>query len=1546
MKREVALKTLLDEGLSDPALQYFFREWNILATMVHPNVVNIYDIGEFEQDGTKKPFFVMPLLPGVTLDRLIKEGSPKLSVDGVLHIVDQACRGLQAAHEQGLVHRDVKPSNVFVMEDNSVKIIDFGIARGASAQSKTSVKGTIFYIAPEQLELKPPTALSDLFSLAVTTYEALTRRRPFQGINEPEVMEAIRNSNPPPVSEVNPEVSFAISQVVHKAMAKDPRHRFPDMRTFADALQKASRNEPLEFFDRGRIKARLDRAEKSFQQGEYGFASELLSELEGEGHLDQAISLLRGQLEQAMRQVRARQLIDNARRFFEASEYTLALRKIQEALDLDANDGHALALKTQVEKERREKKIEEWIGLARQHLANQAFGQAREALDNVVRIKPNDTVALSLLAEVAHREREVARVRGEKSKLYQSAVQAWEKGEVTTALSKLEVLVSMDRDLPEPDLGRSGTYQNFYNQVRSEHSSLKNDYDEARRLLSEESFEAALEMCGRYLSKYPAHALFQALKFDIEDRQRQALSSVIAATDRRVEEEPDLDRRVAILEEVLKLHPGEQHFERAIRLVRDKRDLVNSIVAKARYFEERGQFVEAVDQWQILQSIHDRQPGLAFDIQRLIKRRDQQGRDNAKARWVEQTEKYLDAGDYERAGKTVQSAIVEFPGEPELLELGKLVGKFAERSRNAMELLTKAREFDEAGAREESLAALREAYQLDPRNTVIHTVLVNSLLEKARAIVDSDRETADAVLREILGLEPRQAAALSMATGIADRKREDFIAICLAQARRMQGEENLEGALAEVARGLNSYPNELRLQKLQAALGRAQAQLQTEVHTPVQTEVHTVAGTQALPEAVLDPVSPPEIPEPQPVPEQPKPSVPPTRGWLSRLERIPAKILYGALALAMAILAAVVVITAIRERRPQTAAAPVPLAPQKYKVRLHASAAGARIAVNGQPCGDSACELELEPGSYQAEASLSGYQSAKTTFSVTAGQGAPEEVNFAMLPAGTQVSISTDLPDGKVLVDGAPSAQPQGGALELSDLSEGPHTVSVEGGTSRATFSVEIKHGSLPVLSGPVQTQNLRGFFLAKSGSQAHLYASALGFAASVDGKPAGTLGADGLDLKDLAPGHHEVSLDGPSGQHGKIAFDTDGGSGFVASLTADANLGILWVTSDQDDATVYLDGQKWKRSIVRGRALMYLTPKHYTVRLEKEGFVPSAEQQADLKKGEQSRLEFKLAPAKAALRVHHAAQGSELFVDGTRAGAAGADGEFSDAAIEPGKHAVAIRHEGYEPIQMEQSFLAGKTVDLNVTPKPLMGNLRISVEPASVEAKIKLRREGETQDRDVSEKSLTLPEGRYIVTGSAPGFPDSSATVQVLAARPAIVNVIMKPSEGQSAKASGNQAFALADWEKAGGWTHGSGGALTRQGGDFVLAPRTFTHGTLLFTVFCEKGKRIEWVMNFRDEKNYSLFQLDGKNFHHIEVMGGNRSEVAKSAAPFDRKNHVTIEVAITPGTVTHKMLHGQTWDMIDVWQRPTSSKPGSFGFNIPKHDVIDLSEFRYRPE
>lgn len=1590
MNREVALKTILD--IENPeVLALFYKEWSTLATMVHPNVINIYDIGEFEQDGAKKPFFVMPLLPGVTLDQLIKEGSPRLSVAGVVAIVEQAARGLHAAHEQGLVHRDVKPSNIFVMDDGSVKIIDFGIARVASAHSKTTLKGTLYYMAPEQLNMKPPTPLSDLFALGVVTYEALTRKRPFQGSNEGEIIEAIQRLSPPPISEVNHEVPYAISQVVHKAMAKQPWHRFFNIREYGESLTKALRNERLEYFDETKIKPRLERAAQSYEKGDYEFASEVLSELEAEGHLDQNIALLRGRVDQAVRQIRIKQMLDNARRFFEAAEYPLALRKVQEALELDPQDTTALSLKAAIEKERRERKISEWITLARQHLENQAFRQAREALDNVLQIKPNDTDALQLAAEVGRREQEVARVRDEKAKLYQAAMQAWEKGEMSSALSKLEVLIALDRGMPETDTIRSNTYQSFYNTVHSEHDALRNAYDEARRNLATDNFEGALGICKQYLAKYPNHALFQALKFDVEERQRQSLSAVIAETDRRVESEPDLDRRLAILEEVLKIYPGETHFVRAMQLVRDKRDLVQSIVSKARFFEEHNQYTESLDQWQILKSIHEKQPGLAFEIERLIKRRDQQARQDAKARWVAQTDKYIEGGDYDRAMKTIQSALTEFPGEAELLELDKLVRKNQERGKEAIDLLDRARVQAEKGPSGAVLDLLRQAHELDPKNTVVRTVLVNTFLEQARHSIDSNPDAADAAVREILHVDPDHVPARSLASQIADRKREDFVTWCMAQARRLQTDGDMEGALAAVAQGLATCPNDKRLQQLKATLERARdAQRQSRsprpaapLGTPSATPLETTqlapvsepirSALQAVPEnevslptnpasdvahadlSFLSGIEAPSlslsellVPPSEIVaaPETPVPAAP-----KSPPARPTGKYLYAGLATAAAVLLLVGVGIRLRGSRkppePERGAARAAATAAKIRVNLQAAPAGAEISVNGAVCGSSDCTLELAPGEYRAEARLADYQNASVAFTVKGGEASPPAISLTLLPVPPLVTISTDLAEGSVLLDRVPFKRVQGGDIEIPKLAAGAHNIFVQSGAFQASITLNVADGAMPTITGPIQTQGMFGFVLAHADANAKIYGSMASATATLDGMPAGTVGPGGLELKDLTPGAHAVLLEGP-GAHAQINFDGGPTPALVASLVTNRNLGALTILTTEDGVNIFLNGAKYSQPTRKGRALLFLPPKSYSIRVQKEGFASPPDQTVNLQNGAATQVQFKLLPAKATLAVHRGLAGSEVFLDGNRIGVVRPDGNFSMEGVDPGKHSVSIQHDRYKPLQSDQLFASGKSIDLDGSLQSLFGTLRIEMSPPVSDIRLRVRRQGENQDREVKETTLSLPEGTYTVFGSAPRYQDAAATVRITPDTTAVATLTMKAVPMAPAvivTPPAPASFLLSDWFKTGEWTR-DGQTLRRQGGNFVLVPINLTAAAIRFTGMVLRGKRLEWVAGYRDEKNYYLFQIDDTNFNRTEVVDGKHSKTMKTPhqARHDAYNTLTIE--ITPRGISHGISHDQSSLSLETWEPAGGFPSGKFGFYIQGRDEIGLTDFRLTPK
>ena len=267
LKREVALKTLRDGG-DELALEMFRKECGVLASLNHPNIVDIYDVGQFEEDGIEKPYFVMPLLPGTTLDRIIKNEPQRLTVDRTVEIIAQTCRGLHAAHERGLIHRDLKPSNIFVLADDSVKIIDFGIAHLTGTHTSLGLKGTVYYMAPEQMEMKPASAQSDIYSLGVVCFEIFGRRRPFIGSNRDDVIRAILRAAPPPIYELNPMVSHQLSQVIHAALAKKPYHRYQTSREFADCLQKALRNQPLERFIPEKVEPRIQKVEKALADHE------------------------------------------------------------------------------------------------------------------------------------------------------------------------------------------------------------------------------------------------------------------------------------------------------------------------------------------------------------------------------------------------------------------------------------------------------------------------------------------------------------------------------------------------------------------------------------------------------------------------------------------------------------------------------------------------------------------------------------------------------------------------------------------------------------------------------------------------------------------------------------------------------------------------------------------------------------------------------------------------------------------------------------------------------------------------------------------------------------------------------------------------------------------------------------------------------------------------------------------------------------------------------------------------------------------------------
>jgi serine/threonine-protein kinase len=242
LQRTVAIKVLRADVPDPQARQRFEREARMAAKFAHPNAVTIYDVDE---DRTR-PYLVMELVHGETLsDRLQRHG--RLDAAETVGIIDALLAVLGAAHQQGLVHRDVKPSNVLLAEDGAVKLADFGIARAISDATMSltmtgQVLGTPKYLSPEQVEGQPSTAQSDLYSLGIMFYEMLAGEAPFTGDSPVAIANAHRHAPVPHLATERLRIRPALAAVVERALAKDPTTRYPSAAVMRQALRDASAN--------------------------------------------------------------------------------------------------------------------------------------------------------------------------------------------------------------------------------------------------------------------------------------------------------------------------------------------------------------------------------------------------------------------------------------------------------------------------------------------------------------------------------------------------------------------------------------------------------------------------------------------------------------------------------------------------------------------------------------------------------------------------------------------------------------------------------------------------------------------------------------------------------------------------------------------------------------------------------------------------------------------------------------------------------------------------------------------------------------------------------------------------------------------------------------------------------------------------------------------------------------------------------------------------------------------------------------------------------
>ncbi len=1550
--RKIAIKTIRDSP--DPKmLELFRKEWQNLASLNHPNVVKIYDVAEFRDGDSIKPYFVMPLLSGGTFADLIKNAKEPIAMERIINIIGQTCLGLYAAHAKGLVHRDLKPSNIFVMDDDldSVQIIDFGVAHLVEDQTTMGFKGTLRYTAPELLPVlegddavgmqrtSSPTPASDQYSLGVICYEVLARCKLFEGKTKSVLMDAIKRDIPPPISRHNPRVNLAMDQVIHKAMAKDPRFRFATVREFGEYLQKAYRNQPIAIFDSSRVEARLNVVRDALSSGSFHGASDILTELESEGHLHPDIGRLRQEVDAAVRERHVQELIERARLRFSLGEYQTALQRVSEALALNPTHPQALALKAEIDENRHTTTIGEWLRLARQHLDNGLYAEARKAIGEVLELRPSEPHASQLLLELQRREKEHDRLCLQKKQYYAEALDAESRGDLSSAVTKMKSVLECERQAPESTAGE--IYRKEFERIQSEHSALNHGREEARAQLELSNFAAALDICHEWLRKYPDDALFRALKLEAGSRERQERSTYIASVEQEWQCEPDLERQIAILNRALERYKDEVHFRDALDLVQNRRRQIE----RARSLEGQGRIEQALEQWSTIRLGYPQYPGLQAEIQRL---QEVLQRANAKTRWVDEVRRYLGESKFIPAEEVCREALVEFPEDADLMRL-----------------------------------------QQECRDLTDRSARVQPLLQEAQDCLSTNLQRSRELVNEVLRLEPANIAAQALDVQIKESSRQEAISGVIANVRALETSGKIREAEDAVSKALAEYGEDPRLRELQGRLKTCAEERQRAVDElrGLERTILTVGDSMLLDsifersqtiahkyreDAELQTI----IGAVERKAQQRRRRLEARtrhRQWTAGVGRSLRR-LGQTLKSRMVKIAAVtrqvpayvrpLVRDAVKQSTKPFSASNVSNALRRGKLAgnhfFHTLRRAGRLSGPGLR-GFFHVHLVKLLASFGivlvAVLCVTGALYLRKTRLAREAAAARVPVQIAVVPANAELRVNPKalsvrlfvrLTGAAVSLDGE-RIEPSGGNwFVASNVRDGTHSLEVTVASVRAKIHFDAASASAPRLLGPIETKDALALALTYApGTKAQLFTSSGPALVNVAGKDLGPIDPTHPAEVELTPGDWPVTVQ--EGGRRDIPFSLEIGDVPFVALFLRTDLGQIDVAIQPSDAEVRLERQGRQLSGSQQRSRWVFPnrePGEYILRAEKDGY-ESYQEAITLAKGGHLTKVFELVerPKKGTLEITGVPEGLDgaILLDGKEIGRLRSAFRYSE--VDPGIHTLflAVRHYDVEPIT--KRFSAGEITGMSFAEfktRIRHGTLDASgVEPASLVTATLRDKKGSSRPYKLADQS---PRGliplefdqEYEVEFSAPGFKPRTKTgaVQdipsgnVFSVGRFTLEEIPKPLVTPKPQPV---TRTLLDWDNPNVWeSDGDGWRQYKQGKSVEI---DVSDGTITFEIKFTGTAR--WRLDFT---NGDFVSLELKRDRLIRSSNRERSKTPEIFGMNSERRRV--QIVMRDGHVEHSVSDGAQLTKVD----DVALKTGLNGkFKLTLNNKTLLKSFQY---
>ena len=771
INRLVALKTITTGVADDPALlQRFYREAQSAGGLQHPNIVTIYDMGE----AGELPYIAMELVEGENLEQVIARRSA-LPLTLKLVYSMQACRAFDYAHKRGIVHRDIKPGNVMLSKDGTVKVVDFGIARVLeNSRTQTGMLiGTFAYMSPEQYHGEHADERSDIWSFGVLVYELLCYQKPFTGPTPASLMHSICNLEPVPLTQILPECPNELAVVVAKMLRKPPGERYQSMEDVLldlDPICKMLQSQSVVDL--------LDQTRQLFAHGNFAEGRELVRQaLQLESGNPQARTLL----EKANVELKKISNRPKAQQFVEKGQALLGEGKLQEAnlaaesaLQLDSGFVPAEELQRAIQKEAdRIRLIAKCLEAAKQKLAEGLPDEAESLLAKVLEAEPSHAQAQSLQEQVL-----AERVEREKAR------------------------------------------------------RLREDLQRARELWTHQNFDQCLILLQELEEQFPAEEEILRLRETVREDQIEQQKQQALLQSRNLYAAGRHDSAITLLSDLLKQFPSDEEIPGLLEDVR--KDQMNQRrlggLAEARSLLAAGQYDPCIS---LLTSLNSSFPE-DQEIPRLLESALQNKTEQIRQRRLAEARSMLAAGQYDPCDALLTSLRQSFPEDQEIRRLLETVHQNKReqlRQRGVTEAgkLLAARRYPECA---DFLSGLEKQF---PGDTEIHT-LQNTIreelaeqekqqgVEKARNLLAARHyDECLSLLGSLQNRFPGDADIPKLQDALREDQAKQRRLHGLEQARNFLASKNYEKATAQLASLQKEFPEDDEARRLLESTRKEQA---------------------------------------------------------------------------------------------------------------------------------------------------------------------------------------------------------------------------------------------------------------------------------------------------------------------------------------------------------------------------------------------------------------------------------------------------------------------------------------------------------------------------------------------------------------------------------------------------------------------------------------------------------------------------------------------------------------------------------------------------